>query len=420
MKNYIVRQPILDSKKNILGYEILWKDNSDQEEQNDTAAANAIEDFFFELNNGEFLDEKTTFISVTPNLIIKNIPRMFASDKLVIQIDDSVLVHPLASKMIYRFRKQGYRIAVKGFEFQPRYFGVLDIVDYIKVDFFDPTLPSLKNIVELGSSLGKQVVAYNVNTSKAYKTAFELGCQYVEGAGVAQQVTSKIHRLDHIQSNFFQLMVAITKEEPDVDEITEIISRDVALTFSLIKLVNSAYFALRSRVKSVKQALVILGLGQLKEWIYLLSFKDSENFPEELLRMSFLRATFCSRLAPMVQNLPISPSEAYLMGMFSTLGSLMEVPLEAALSELSLSDEVKNALLKGEGICGLLYHMVLCYERADWKSLTALSAQLGIPQNMVSQKYFECVEEVNGIWKSLTSPNTDLPAEDEAELEENN
>lgn len=413
MKTYIVKQPILDSNKDIYAYEVLWKDNLEQQSSNkDTLAANVIEDFFGEINSQGFTDGKRIFLTMTPNLIIKNIPKMFAPEKLVIQIDDSVLIHPLASKIIYRFKKQGYHLAVKGFEFAPRFFSTLDIIDYIKVDFSKTEDPSIKNIVELGKAMNLKVIAYNVNSPESYELAKSTGCSYVEGASVAQQVTAKTNRMNHMQSNFFQLMIAVTRDEPDMDEITEIISRDVTLTFSLIKLVNSAYFALRSRVKSVKQALVVLGLGQLKEWIYLLSFKDSDGIPEELLRMSFLRARFCSELAELIPNLPISRSEAYLMGMFSTLDTLMEVPLEEALAELDLSDEVKKALSTGEGVCGILYQLVLSYEHGDWNSLTNYAEELGLPVNMLSQKYFDSVENVNSIWRGLTSPNEDLTPEE--------
>jgi len=405
LEKYVVRQPILDLKKEVFAYEILWKNDSDQINERDVTAANAIDDFFYELNNQKFLDGKITFITFTPNLLLKNIPKMFASNRLVIQIDDSVLVHPLARKIIYRFKKQGYQIAIRDFEFAPRYFSILDIVDYIKIDFTSMNENSIRNIANMGSNMHKAIIAYNVNTPETHDLAVELKCDYMEGANVAQQFTSKVHRMDHMQSNFFQLMVAITKDEPNMDEITEIISRDVTLAFPLVKLVNSAYFALRNRVQSVKQALIILGLGQLKEWVYLLSFKEgSSDYPEELIRMSFLRAHFCSELTPYVPNLEISKSEAYLMGMFSTLGSLLEVPLEDAISELSLSDAVKGALLRQEGRSGILYKLVQCYENADWKGMTACAQELQIPESVLTQKYFSCVEYVNNIWRQLTNP----------------
>ena len=414
MEKYVVRQPILDNKKEVYAYEILWRDDSEHMERADITAANAIDDFFYELNNQKFLDGKTTFITFTPNLLLKNLPKMFTSSSLVIQIDDSVLVHPLARKIIYRFKKQGYQVAICDFEFAPRYFSILDIVDYIKVNFANQSETSIRNIVNMGANMKKSIIAYNVNTPETYDLAVELGCDFLEGANVAQQFSSKVHRMDHLQSNFFQLMIAITRDEPNIDEITEIISRDVTLAFPLIKLVNSAYFALRNRVQSVKQALIILGLGQLKEWVYLLSFKEgSSDYPEELIRMSFLRAHFCSELTPYIQDLEISKSEAYLMGMFSTLGSLMEVPLEDAISELHLSEAVKNALLHQEGRCGTLYKLVQCYENADWKGLILCAQELQIPESILTQKYFGCVEYVNNIWRQLMNPYEKMSEESE-------
>ena len=92
------------------------------------------------------------------------------------------------------------------------------------------------------------------------------------------------------------------------------------------------------------------------------------------------------------------------MGMFSTLGTLLEVPLEDALKELPLSKEIKVALTTGEGQCGDLYHLVLSYERANWKELTQYAQNLNIPENRLTQVYFDCVEYVNQIWDELQAP----------------
>ena len=335
---------------------------------------------------------------------MKNIPKMFPPNKMVIQIDDTTIIHPVAQKMIYRFKKQGYRVAVKGFTFSPRYFGILDVVDIIKVDFADDT-GSLENITRVAHSFSKEIAAYNVNTPEALERAQALACDYFQGSCVAEQKKLKVHRTDHMQSNFFQLMIAVTKDEPDTDEIASIISRDVTLAFSLIKLVNSAYFARRNRVKSVQQALVILGIGQLKQWIYLLSFKqDGGGVQDELIRISFQRGKFCENLLPYTHGVPLSQNEAYMMGMFSTLGTLMEVPIERALLELPIAEEIKTALTTGEGPAGDLFNVALCYENADWAGMTISAQNLGLPADVISRTYFECIEYVNEIWQQLQTP----------------
>lgn len=418
METYMVRQPIVNADQKVIAYEVLYQQDEtalyNHKGENDSTAANTIEHFLLEIDSEKFFDGKRAFVTFTPNLLMKNIPRIFSEDKLIIQIEDNSIIHPLAQKIIYRYKKQGYRIAIRGFEFSPRYFGILDVVDIIKLDFSNPDNSSLLNVVNIGKSFNKEIAAYNVDSPEAYDRARELGCNYIQGNSVAERTVSRVHRMDHIQSNFFQLIVAVTKDEPDIDEIAKIISRDATLAFSLMKLVNSAYFALKNRAKSIQQALVILGIGQLKQWIYLLSFKhDGGGLADEMLKTSFLRAAFCSELTQFIRDLPISQSEAYLMGMFSTLGILMQIPLESALAELSISDEVKNALLNGEGKCGDLFNLVLCYEKADWAGMSRYAERLEMPLDVITQKYFECVEYVNQIWGELMVPAKDATNEDE-------
>ncbi len=409
MDPYIVRQAIADETQNSIGYEILYADNQFQNEQSgDASAANAIDHFLSSMDSNRFLDGKIAFLTFTRNLLVKKIPKLFTTQKLVIQIEDSLITNPLSHTLITKYKQSGYKIAVVDFEFAPRYFSVLDIVDYIKVDFSNIENKSLQNVISMGKSFGKTVVAYNVETQEAYDLAKEWGCKYFQGTFVAEKLPSAIKKMNYLQGNFFMLMVAVTKDEPDIDEIEQIISRDVSLTFSLLRLVNSAYFALRNRAKSVKQALVILGLGQLKQWIYLLSFKqDDGSMPDDLIKISFLRAKFAASLNEYAFDMPISYSEAYLMGMFSTLGKLMQAPLEEVLSQLPISDDIKIALINKEGRAGLLFKLILSYEKADWKTMSEVATQLGIPLNMIAQKYFECVEDVNETWASLMRSNSD-------------
>ncbi|MCR5167938.1 MAG: HDOD domain-containing protein [Oscillospiraceae bacterium] len=405
MEPYIVRQSILDEKQTAIGYEILYADDTPALDQSDdSSAANAIENFLSSMDSEKFLDGKTAFLTFTRNLLVKNIPRMFDTNKLVIQIEDSLITNPLAHSLFTKYKQAGYKIAVIDFEFAPRYFGVLDIVDYIKVNFKDYRNSSLENVVRIGNSFGKKIIAYNIDCAEAYEKAKNCGCSSFQGSYVAEKMPTTLRNMKYLQGNFFLLMIAVTKDEPDIDEIEGILSRDVSLTYSLLKLVNSAYFALRNRAKSVKQALVILGLGQLKQWIYLLSFKqDDGSMPDELIKLSFLRARFASELFENCHDMPISKSEAYLMGMFSTLGKLMQMPLDSVLEQLPLSDEVKNGLLKREGKAGQLFDVIISYERADWRRMSDLASELDIPLEIISETYCECVENVNQTWNSLTT-----------------
>ncbi len=401
---YMVRQSIMDSDQKVLGYEMRYCDDSLNAPDDENAAANAVSNILTQAGNDTMTGDKPIFLNFTWNLLERKVPEMFLPEKLVMVVEDSILIDPKSNDTIIEYRKKGYKIAITDFQFFPRYFGILDSVDYIRLCFGYGDTSSYDSIIKIAKAFNKKIIAYDIETKEAYDTATELGCDYFEGSFVAEKLPTTIKKTDFLQGNFFLLMVAVTKPEIDYDEVSEIISRDVTLTFALLKLVNSAWFALRNKASTVKQALVVLGISQLKQWIYLLSFRQSDgSMPDELIKLSFLRANFAEQLANHAKDLPIDSGEAYLLGMFSTLGKLTQTPLEEALKELPISEDIKKALISREGRCGLLYDVILCYEKANWNSMTEAAEKLEIPTDKIAQIYFECVEKVNNIWAGIMS-----------------
>lgn len=192
-----------------------------------------------------------------------------------------------------------------------------------------------------------------------------------------------------------------------MEEIEQIISMDATLSYGVLRVANSAYFASKHRVTTIRQAIVTLGIAQLKQWIYLLSTTNEgdevDGSAEEFLKLSFLRASFCSELMSYVKDMPISRSEAYLMGMFSTLNYLIDAPLEEILTTVPVAEEIKAALLRHEGRCGELFDLVLSYEQADWNGITIHAKALGVPSNTLTNIYFNCTESVNATWQQISS-----------------
>lgn len=426
---YIVRQPIKDKDSHIVGYEIQYHGENhafssgpNQQQTTDFAAADTIYNFLT-LNTDKLLRGALHFMTFTTTLLMKKTPRLFDKDELVIQIDDSVIIHPLAMHMIRQYTKEGYKIAVNEFQFAPRYLAMLDSIDYIKLNFQNTQELTLKNIIEIAHSMNKQCIAVGIDRDELYQRALKLKVDAMEGPFVAEKLTQKTHSSGYLQSNFFRLMVAVMQDEPDVEEIERIISVDATLTYGLLKIANSRYFSLRSRVTSVRQAIMTVGLNELKQWVYLLSASNAENpmdeGAEEFLRLSFMRANFCSSLMNYAKDVPISKPEAYLMGMFSTLNYLIDAPLDEILAQIPVCEEVKDALLHHAGRCGMLYDLALCYERADWAQIDRLADELGIPTNLLTSLYFSCMEEVNRIWNELTQQAPGLTPEDQPAPEEN-
>lgn len=412
---YIVRQPIKGASGDILGYEILYHGENqafsgDAGTANEFAAADTIYSFLTQ-NSTKGLKGSLNFMTFTTMLLMKKTPKLFDKSELVIQIDDSVIIHPLSMHFVHQYVKEGYKVAVNEFQFAPRYLTLLDTIDYIKLNIQTTADLAMHNTIDIAHSMNKKCIVTNIKTEEEYNRAVSLGADALEGPYVAGKLTTKAHNGAYLQSNFFRLMVAVTKDEPDVDEIEQLISIDAGLTYGLLKMANSVYFALRHRATTIHQAIMTLGLGQLKQWIYLLSASNAnetvDSGTEEFLKLSFMRAYFCGELMKYAQEMPISNSEAYLMGMFSTLNRLIDAPMEEILNEIPIAEEIKAALLRKEGRCGKLYELVLSYEAADWNQINRLAEELGIPNQVLTSVYFVCMENVNVLWEQLNHSYVD-------------
>lgn len=408
---YIVRQPIKDTESRVIGYEILYHGENTlyggQEQEkakvNEFAVADTIYSFLSQ--NSERVRGSLNFMTFTTTLLMKKVVYLFDKNDLVIQIDDSVIIHPLAMHFVSMYKKEGYRIAVNDFQFAPRYVSLLDQIDYVKLNFATMSDTSLANLIEIARGMGKHCIAYNVDTEELYQKAISLGITELEGDAVAEKLASKAHDSSYLQSSFFRLLVAVSKEEPDIDEIEQLISMDATLSYALLRVANTMQYASRSRTTTVHQAVVNLGITQLQRWIYLLCAGNSQGeldeFFEEFLKISFMRANFCAELLSHTKKVPISKNEAYLMGMFSTLDYLIDAPLEQSLAEIDISQNVKDALIHLTGPAAPLYGLVLSYEDADWDKVNKLCEYLGIAPSLLTSLYFECLEQAEQVWKSV-------------------
>lgn len=410
---FIVRFPIKNPASKVIGHEILYYGENQAyggddagTRANEFAAADTIYNFLLQ-NTGKALKDTLNFMTFTTTLLMKKVPHLFEPDDLVIQIDDSVIIHPLAMHFVQQFAKEGYKIAVNDFQFAPRYLALIDEIDYIKLNIQSTSDVTLHNVTEIAHSMRKEIIVTDVETQEQYLRAVSAGADALEGSYVADKLATEAHTSGYLQSNFFRLMVAVTREEPDVEEIERIISMDATLSYGLMRVANSVHFALRNRATTIRQAIMTLGISQLKQWIYLLSASNAENqidpASEEFLKLSFIRANFCSELVGYTRSVPLSKGEAYLLGMFSTLQYLINAPLEEILAEVQVADEIKTALLTQEGPCGALYKLVLSYERADWNSVNEQAQVLNIPTNLLTSLYFSCLDDADSIWNDITS-----------------
>lgn len=241
---------------------------------------------------------------------------------------------------------------------------------------------TLKNIVDIAHSMSKQCIAIDIDREDLYQKAIKLGVDAMEGPYVAAKLTTKAHSSGYLQSNFFRLLMAITQEEPDVVEIEQIISVDATLTYGLLKMVNSCYFAARREVTSVRQAIVIMGLSELRQWAYLLSASNAENPIEEGAE----ELCACPLCGPILQQPDeLCPAHAHLQAGRLSDGYVFypQLPHRCSAGRNSCPDPSASGdqrrFAGAQGQCGMLYDLAISYDRADWSRIDQLEGELGIP-----------------------------------------
>ena len=399
MDPFIVRQIITDKLQHTAGCEIIIADPKASDGKNELYES-AAADLLSSLDADAFTDGRPAFITFTRSMLTAGIPNRFGKDRLVIQIDGSLIKDRSAHQLIRKYRRDGYKIAVIGFKFDSGYFGIMDSIDYIKVDFGDFTSPDMENILRMARTFNKKVIAYNIECAEAYAKAKLCGCAYYQGMYIYGKIPTAVRRGGIMREGFNELFDLLFSGKSDIVGITEVIEKYPEISAAAEDMANSRCFASNVRTVGADKAAAKLGEENLRKYVYIIGFKVQDGtMPGELIKFALLRGMLCSELAGFADSMPLSPSEAFSMGNVSMLGRLLHKPLNEVLP-----DTVCAALISGNGRAGMLYKMICAYEKADMKQAEIYAAALGIPPSILPQKYRECVSAADALWHSLITP----------------
>lgn len=162
----------------------------------------------------------------------------------------------------------------------------------------------------------------------------------------------------------------------------------------MLRLINSVYFGVKNRVSSISQALVILGLDYLREWVYLMGMQRiTQNDNVEAMRASLVMAKFCRSLALMMPETAKNSDSFYLMGLLSMLDHCRTDGLERRLNEFPITEDIKDGLLGKEGIYSDVYKLALNYHHGNWDEVDKFAARYNLSSSEISDLFVKCVKE---------------------------
>lgn len=401
MDVYMARQPIFDNDNQVYGYELLYRSNGQQNmytgTSGDESTADVVTNAFFGLDIRDVIGGGKAFINFTGNLLKRGVPKMISPDIVVVEVLENLMIDQELVDACQELKERGYTLALDDFEYNNTYSELFQIGDIVKIDFRIPQ-NKIEETAYVCRYCNKIILAEKIETVEEYEYAKRLGCTFTQGYYFARPTIMSRNSVAPLTTNFMQVMQLVSQEEPEISDIVEVISRDTAMCQRLLRLINSVYFGVRNRVSSINQALVILGLDYLREWVYLMGMQRiTRNDNVEMMRLSLLMAKFCRKLSAMIPEAAKEGDAYYLMGLLSMLDHCGTGNLERTLQEFPLTEEIKNGLLGRGGTYSDVYNLAYSYEKGNWENVDRIALLYNLDRSRISDAFVRCVKEAEDL-----------------------
>lgn len=313
-------------------------------------------------------------------------------NKIILLLDNSIEPSELYINRIKDLKGDGYQFAIRKVAVQnyERYSPVFVLMDYIVLDhkkidlfraklYFNKVFPKVK------------LVAGNIETAEIFQALKkEGGYQLYEGAFFRIPINKGEHEVSPLKVNYIRLLNIVNNDNFDLSKAADVVGQDTALVISLLKIVNT--LSINSEITSIRHAAAMLGQKELKKWINTAVTNELyADKPNEVTRLSLIRAKFAENLAPAFE-MALHASELFLMGVFSVIDIILEMPMEEALKIVTVSKEVSDVLVEKKGRYAPLYHFMLSYEEADWQEVSRLMIIHNISLAQVYDAYIEALQ----------------------------
>ena len=399
---FIGRQAILDQQKKVYAYEILFRSglknafdpNLDGNVATQSVMVNAMLDF----GMNKLVSDKRAFINFTEQNLLNRAPKLLPSENVVVEILETVQPTPEILQVVQELREAGYKIALDDFVLMPGYEPLINMADIIKVDFRITTDPEERK--KLREILPKHVrlLAEKIETEEEFQQALDFGYVLFQGYFFCKPAVLHQKRLTSNALSKMRLLREINRQNVDFSAITGVISSDTNLVHKLLTYINSAGVGLNNHVSNLKQATVLLGASGVRRWVTLVSLQTfSEDKPPELFTLSLLRAKFCELLAGELKRPGLTPDTGFLLGMFSLIDVLLSLPMDDVLKEVSLSDELSDALRGKDNDLRRLLDLVVAYEKGDWETVSTYCARESLRPEHLQPTYDKVLEWYNAL-----------------------
>jgi EAL and modified HD-GYP domain-containing signal transduction protein len=394
MDVYIARQPIFTAAKEIYGYELLFRDsmaNVFPDIDGGVATSRLLSNSFSTFDLERLCGGKRIFVNFTRDLLVKEVPRLFPQDRLVVEILEDVDPDQEVIHACQRIAQDGYSVALDDFFFKPDMLPLIQISKTIKIDFRQTPTKTIHAFIQRLAPFAVDFLAEKIETYEEFQLALAMGFTLFQGYFFCKPEILSGKDIAPNKLTLLQIIGEINRRECNLERLSAIINRDVSMTYKLLRYINSAFFRRRQEIQSIRHAVVMLGEKEIKKFVSVVATAAlALDKPSELIRSSIIRARMCELLGTF-ECLTLDKFELFLVGLFSRIDAMLDSRMEDIITKLPLSPNVVRALTRGEGPLADLLQMVQFYEAGDWDHFSRTNQKLPINTDRFPEFYLEAI-----------------------------
>ncbi len=391
---YVARQPIFDRTGQVYAYELLYRsglDNYFAHHDGDEASSTVINDSMFGFGLQNLTGGKVAFINLTRTVLLSEWVTLIPKELVAVEVLETVEPDDAVIDACKKLKENGYTVVLDDFVYDEKFEPLLALADVVKIDFIVSSKEERAAMCQRFLGAQFTLLAEKVETHEEYQEALELGFSYFQGYFFCKPEVISRKDVPGFKLNYLRFLQELNRPDLDYSNMENIIKQDMALSYKLLRYINSVAFGWRKKVESIKQALVMLGERPLKKWASLAAFSSiAEDKPPELLTTSLVRAAFCESIAADI-SMKGKELDLFFIGMLSVVDALVDRPMAEILDEISISDEVREALVEGRTPAANVLQLIIAYQQGEWEKVTEMCAMLGVDEEHIPEHYYKAI-----------------------------
>jgi c-di-GMP phosphodiesterase len=366
-KALIGRQPIYRDGVEVFAYELFSRNDELSQAasaKNDPVTAEALMHEFIAIGLDRVVGPHSAFVNVTRDFILKDYPWLLPKHGVVLQVAADTPPDTALMKSLSHLARAGYSIALNKFVYTEEMWPLAELAHVIKLNVRELGREKLsEHIAALRSLGGVKLLAEEVESHEDYQVCKRAGFDYFEGYFFCKPQGA--HTSVALPSNRLSTLHLLSKlQDPDISfyVLERAVAQDVAMSYRILRYLNSPINALPRKVSSIRHAIALVGTSLIRHWASVI--ESIEDKPRELMIMAMVRAHMCQQLGIALGCK--NEDQFFTVGLLSLMDALLDRPMDTVLNELPLVESVKEALLTRGGIMGEALNCVEAYERCDW------------------------------------------------------